>query len=184
MRTKIRIIQSAGIPCINFFCDHVRDFTELPREFRCFDLSWVPEQKALQLYKDESVPYLHLPMPMWVPLSLRQIKNESNKHIIFIGSRDIQRIRFFETLLSLAPEISLQVYGRGWDNENIGKGPISPKTPLIDRLQTNIYFYKRTRYITRLSKIQTREAKQTYRIFVAVLHLPLAVLHSIYSTYH
>ena len=48
---SIKEIQQIGIPCINFFCDHVREFTSIPSEYKIFDLNWVPEFKAIKMYK-------------------------------------------------------------------------------------------------------------------------------------
>src|SRR3954464_975729 len=43
-------IRALGIPCVNFFCDNVREFRRVPEEYRNFDLHWVPEHKAVSLY--------------------------------------------------------------------------------------------------------------------------------------
>jgi hypothetical protein len=87
----IKEIQALGIPCVNFFCDNVREFTRIPNEFYCFDLHWVPEFKALQMYQQAKLKYLHAPMPVWVPLKQRICNHPENYGISFIGSRDIQR---------------------------------------------------------------------------------------------
>ncbi len=56
-------LQKIGIPCINFFCDNVREFSSVPAKFRCFTLNWVPEFEALSMYDSARVPCLHAPMP-------------------------------------------------------------------------------------------------------------------------
>jgi hypothetical protein len=61
----IKEIQKAGIPCINFFCDHVRQFTKLPDEFKVFDLNWVPEFKALKLLEQLNAIDSDLPLALY-----------------------------------------------------------------------------------------------------------------------
>jgi len=47
-------IKNLGIPCVNFFCDNVREFTRVPDNYRSFDLHWVPEAEARVLYAVDS----------------------------------------------------------------------------------------------------------------------------------
>src|SRR5690606_14873934 len=91
----INEIKKLGIPCVNFFCDHIREYKSLPKEFHVFDLNWVPEHEALDLYKKNDLAYIHLPMPMWVAPNLRTVNQHHNSEITFIGSCDVQRILFF-----------------------------------------------------------------------------------------
>ncbi len=110
----IKEIQKAGIPCVNFFCDHVRQYTKLPDEFKVFDLNWVPEFKALKLYQKAGVPHINLPMPVWVEPEKRIYKDEKFKQITFIGSKDIQRLLLLEQLVKNDPDLPLALYGSGW----------------------------------------------------------------------
>lgn len=111
----IKEIQKSGIKCVNFFCDNVRDFKSIPDEFKVFDLNWVPEYKALKLYSKGKMPYIHLPMPMWVEPKFRKTSlNESNR-VSFIGSKDVQRIWLFNELAK--SDVDFDVYGSGWQNE-------------------------------------------------------------------
>lgn len=105
-------IQALGIPCVNFFCDNVREFTRVPHNFRGFDLHWVPEADARSLYRAAGFPFIYAPMPMWVPPELRVVPKKENRDITFIGSRDILR----EDLLSeaVARGLLLRLYGDGW----------------------------------------------------------------------
>ncbi len=107
-------IRKIGIPTVNFFCDNVREFRRVPEEFRAFDLVWVPEYKALKMYREEKVTHLHLPMPMWVDPKFRIIPNQEMKQVSFIGSHDIQRQLLFEDVMKLKPGFDLNIYGSSW----------------------------------------------------------------------
>lgn len=111
----IKEIQKLGIPCVNFFCDNVREFTIVPKEFAVFDMNWVPEYKALSMYKKAGYSYINLPMPMWVEPKFREIANHETNEISFIGSKDIQRLLLFEELAN--KELNFSVYGNGWLEE-------------------------------------------------------------------
>ncbi len=116
-KSAIAEIQKMGIFCINFFCDNVRNFRKPPKEFKVFDLNWVPEFKALKMYEREKFNAIHLPMPMWVDPKYRTISKIENEKISFIGSKDIQRQLLFETLIKDFPSIEIDIYGSGWMNE-------------------------------------------------------------------
>lgn len=131
-------IQKMGIPCVNFFCDHVRMFKKVPEEFAIFDLNWVPEHKAVKFYQKAKLPFLNLPMPMWVEQKYRNIAAEETDQIVFIGSKDIQRHLFFEQLLQQAPSSKIDIYGSGW----IDKAPesASPVFSTLGKLKNQINF--------------------------------------------
>jgi hypothetical protein len=116
----IREIQKLGIPCVNFYCDNVRDFEKIPKVFSVFDLNWVPEYKAVGLYKKADLPYLNLPMPIWVKPEQRVFHSEKNNQVTFIGSNDIQRSLLFEEIVQLNPQLPLNIYGEGWGNQQNG----------------------------------------------------------------
>lgn len=113
----IKEIQKLGIYCVNFFCDNVRQFKVIPNEFRVFDLNWVPEYKALPMYEKAKIPYIHLPMPMWVDPKYRNCIIEENNQLSFIGSRDIQRQILFEEFA--AKHIDINIYGAGWNDKDV-----------------------------------------------------------------
>src|SRR5215831_6610725 len=71
--SAIKELQRWGIPCVNFFCDNVREFVNVPREYAPFALHWVPEFEALPMYRKVGLPHIHAPMPCWVPPGLRGI---------------------------------------------------------------------------------------------------------------
>jgi len=112
----IQEIQSIGIPCVNFFCDNVREFTHIPTEFTCFDLHWVPEFKAVPMYQKAGLGYVYAPMPLWVPTGQRSWQHPEKYGISFIGSRDIQREILFAQVLDAG--IPLEIRGTGWDKSS------------------------------------------------------------------
>ena len=117
----IEEIKRLGIPCVNFYCDHLRDFKKLPVEFSVFSLNWVPEYKAISLYQKAGYPYLNLAMPIWVEPRYRVLQSEKNKQVTFIGSKDIQRQYFLEQIIQQSPDIPLAVYGNGWGENDAQK---------------------------------------------------------------
>jgi len=114
--SAIKQIQNMGMPCVNFYCDNVRDFKKIPTQFNAFDLNWVPEYKAIKLYKRAGCPYIYLPMPVWIEPKYRVHKQETNKQVTFIGSKDIQRITLLNQVINISPQIPLAIYGSGWLN--------------------------------------------------------------------
>ncbi|OOQ58082.1 hypothetical protein BC343_10515 [Mucilaginibacter pedocola] len=115
--TAIAQIQQWGIPCVNFYCDNVREFSKVPAAFKVFDRMWVPEYEALAMYKEAKVNYIHLPMPMWVDKKYRNtLPNENPQQISFIGSKDNLR----QNLLgeAIAKGLNITVRGSGWQPES------------------------------------------------------------------
>src|SRR5207249_4542706 len=45
----IEDLQGMGIPAVNFFCDNIREFSQVPVAYRSFALHWVPEFEALPM---------------------------------------------------------------------------------------------------------------------------------------
>jgi hypothetical protein len=111
----VQELQRVGIPCVQFFCDNVRQFHRVPGEYRPFALHWVPEPEALPMYRDAGLPHLHAPMPCWVPPSLRHVPSVETAPPTFIGSPDILR----RDLLGRALQGGAQfvVRGHGWSKE-------------------------------------------------------------------
>ncbi len=105
-------LQRMGIPCVNFFCDNVREFDTVPEEYRQFDLHWVPEFEALPMYRHAGQPHIHAPMPCWVPPDLRTPPQLETEPPTFIGSADILRRSFLGRAVSAGAD--LVVRGAGW----------------------------------------------------------------------
>jgi hypothetical protein len=116
-------IRKMGIPCVNFFCDNVRTFRKIPKEYAGFDLHWVPEHNAMRLYQEAGMPAINLPMPMWVSPEHRVPKPEKLGQITFVGSPDIQRILLFDEILEKAPRLPLAIHGAGWTPERQTEAP-------------------------------------------------------------
>jgi hypothetical protein len=109
----IREIQALGIPCINFYCDNVRQFTTVPAEFKVFDKMWVPEYEALGMYRRAAISHIHLPMPMWVEQKYRKsVIHEHPNLVTFIGSKDILRQNLLGEAISKGLDITVR--GAGW----------------------------------------------------------------------
>jgi len=140
--SAINEIKKLGIPCINFFCDHVREFRKLPVEFEVFNLNWVPEYKAVDLYIKANYPYINLPMPMWVAPAKRVLIPEINQQLTFIGSKDVQRMLFFEQVVSLAPELPLAIYGSGWTENSATAPEQSIPYTVADKIKFNTNFIR------------------------------------------
>jgi hypothetical protein len=105
-------IRDRGIPCVNFFCDNVREFVDVPAQYRPFDLHWVPELEALDMYRRAGLRYVHAPMPAWVPPAQRTCDHPENFGVTFIGSVDEQREALLGEALRLGARI--EIHGRGW----------------------------------------------------------------------
>jgi hypothetical protein len=130
--TAVRDIQNLGIPCVNFFCDNVRELRTVPKSFHCFDLHWVPEFKALEMYEEAGLKHVHAPMPCWIPPEQRHCDHEENYGPTFIGSRDALR----EALLAevLRQGISLNLAGTGWSQSNEEENGSSEQVGPLQRL--------------------------------------------------
>lgn len=127
-------IRALGIPCVNFFCDNVREFRGIPSEFHGFDLHWVPEFKALPFYRRAGLPVLHAPMPCWMPPGWRTpvpVAEESYPPS-FVGTRDLQREQLFAS--AFAHGLTLELRGTGWG----GPPPAPPPPPRGGSLSTRL----------------------------------------------
>jgi hypothetical protein len=117
--TVIGEIRRLGIPCVNFFCDNVREFARIPSEYEPFDLHWVPEFEALAMYKSRGMSYLHAPMPCWVSSKWRTIPTAENNLPTFVGSADILRRALLGHALQLGA--GFVVCGPGWGGDSIAE---------------------------------------------------------------
>ena len=139
--TAIQAIQSKGIPCVNFFCDNVREFSEMPAEFKPFALQWVPEFEALPIYETAGARHLHLPMPAWVPPERRVWDHPETHGVSFIGSRDPLRERLLSVLLERG--VDLKIRGPGWGPASVRLlSPSSDRPPLLERLRGESRFLR------------------------------------------
>jgi hypothetical protein len=108
-------IKDLGIPCVNFFCDNVREYTNVPSEFHCFSLHWVPEFEALPMYTSAGLKTCFAPMPCWVPAAARTSAVDETSQVTFIGSSDELRRALFSKALSLG--VCIGIGGAGWGDD-------------------------------------------------------------------
>lgn len=120
-------IRTLGIPCVNFFCDNVREFRRVPEVYRTFDLHWVPEDKALPLYRSANLPVLHAPMPCWVPPEQRTPVQRETLPPTFTGTRDTVREALFAE--AIRHGLRVELCGPGWESPQTAH----PSSPPRDR---------------------------------------------------
>jgi hypothetical protein len=155
--SAIKEIKRLGIPCINFFCDHVREFNSLPKEFLEFDLNWVPEIDATPLYVKNKQKYIHLPMPMWVSPSQREHTSHELNHISFLGSKDNMRLKLLATLIRDYDIDNLKIYGRSWSLGKDKKIPsLASTSGILQKITNRIDIFKKFGLIPIINKIESK----------------------------
>jgi Glycosyl transferases group 1 len=152
--SAIQELQRTGIPCVNFFCDNVREFHRVPSEYRVFALNWVPEFEALAMYRAARLPYIHAPMPCWVPFNLRQPPPLETELPTFIGSADILR----EELLgqALRAGADFVVRGPGWVSQRDGPRDSVGSRRVLDIIKNQIAIARSQGIPAVLRKIEHR----------------------------
>lgn len=148
----IREIQRIGVPCVNFFCDNVREFRRLPEEFYPFDLHWVPEFEALDLYRSASLPHVNAPMPCWVPVEDRRRCGVESEPPTFLGSADVLRRDLLATAVKMGADI--RVAGSGWiegqrQSEEYGRRPLP-----VTVLSNQVAFVRKHGFVALLRKLE------------------------------
>ncbi|MCS4136391.1 glycosyltransferase [Salinibacter ruber] len=134
--SAVRDIQNLGIPCVNFFCDNVRELRSVPESYHCFDLHWVPEFKALAMYEEAGLKHIHAPMPCWIPPEQRSCEHVEKHGPTFIGSRDPLRAALFEDALKKGATITLR--GPAWSGSGEGETSHSSLSNLPEKLLNQI----------------------------------------------
>ena len=124
--SAIRELQRRGLPCVNFFCDNVREFRRVPNEYRGFALHWVPEFEAVSMYREAGLPHLNAPMPCWVAPELRSPPPRETEPATFIGSADILRRDLFGRAAAAGAHVSIR--GVGW-TEPLNSGGRTRRSP-------------------------------------------------------
>lgn len=117
-------IRALGIPCVNFFCDNVREFRRVPASFHGFDLHWVPEHKAVALYQAAGLPWINAPMACWVPAAHRRPIRAETLPPTFVGTRDEQREALFAAAFGQGLQLDLR--GPGWASAATAPAPPPP----------------------------------------------------------
>lgn len=135
----IRELQRSGIPCVNFFCDNLREFRKIPAAYQHFDLHWVPEYEALPMYRKAGLPHVHAPMPCWVPERYRSLPAKESGLPTFIGTADVLRHNLFSEAFASGADFT--VCGRGWaDQPAIESLAVAPKAGLV---RSQFMFFRR-----------------------------------------
>ena len=134
----IRAIRALGIPCVNFFCDNVREFRRVPASFNDFDLHWVPEAEARPLYTAARLPFIYAPMPMWVAPEYRNVPTEEIEDVVFIGSHDALREDLLGEAVGLG--LPLKLIGAGWQRGIAVAKP--PSRTLLERIASQGRFLR------------------------------------------
>lgn len=159
--SAIEEIKKMGIPCVNFFCDNVRLFKKPPAEFAGFNLNWVPEHKAINMYQKSGYDYISLPMPIWVHPALRVVQAEANRQITFIGSKDIQRMMLFEEIIQHSPNLNLAVYGSGWAENGLTPATPSPGYSLSKKIHYQYGIIAKYGFTAYMRKLKQRNLSTT-----------------------
>ena len=151
-QAAIRELQRIGIPCVNFFCDNVREFVKPPAEYAPFALHWVPEFEALRMYRNAGLPFVHAPMPCWISADQRNLAGRETEPATFIGSADVLRKDLFSRALEGGADFVIR--GTGWQ---VNTDPPSQSTPSVTTVIKNqIAFVKRHGLGSLLRKIEAR----------------------------
>jgi len=148
--SAVNEIRRMGIPCVNFFCDNVRLYGEVPANFGCFDLHWVPEFEALPMYQQAHLRAVHAPMPCWVDPAYRSPVQEESPDVTFIGSHDTLRRFVIGSAIELGADI--QIAGTGWRSEADDDPPVCRKG-LRRFLRNQFEFFQRHGAVSTARKI-------------------------------
>jgi hypothetical protein len=135
----VRAIRGLGIPCVNFFCDNVRELTRMPQAYRAFDLHWVPEAEARSLYAAAGLAFVYAPMPLWIPSVLRTLPENENDDIVFIGSHDSLRDELLGK--AVASGLPLRVYGDSWLPGAVAAA-VPSRQPLAKKITNQMEFWR------------------------------------------
>jgi Glycosyl transferases group 1 len=147
----IQEIRRIGVPCVNFFCDNVRLYRKIPREYLPFDLHWVPEFEALSLYQSARLPSIHAPMPCWIPGDLRQLPTAETEPPTFIGGRDDLRAELLGRAIALGGKFRIR--GHGWKN---GDRKAHPRGPYLQVLRNQVALVEQWGLMSLFYKIEQR----------------------------
>lgn len=133
-------MQAAGLPCVNFYCDNVRDFRAVPEVYRPFDLHWVPEHAALAMYAKAGMTYIHAAMPCWIPPEQRTWDHPDTYGPTFVGSRDAQREVLFADVLARGGDLTLR--GSGWMPKDTRPAPPAQAASVGTKVARQVQFVR------------------------------------------
>jgi hypothetical protein len=150
----IAVLQDLGIPCVNFFCDNVREFRSVPPEYRPFALHWVPEFEAVQMYRRAGLAHLHAPMPCWVPPELRNVPDTETEPPTFVGSADILRRDLLGRAMLGGADFVIR--GPGWEPQAEEAIPQASRPPPLATLRNQWEVVRRQGVAALARKVQNR----------------------------
>jgi len=150
----IRELQRKGIPCVNFFCDNIRDFDKVPAAYQPFALHWVPEFEALPMYRRAGLPYIHAAMPCWVPAELRSLPSAESAQATFVGSADELRRDLLGRALDGGADFV--IHGVGWLAEESAAGKSKHDRTIGRILQNQINLVRERGWIALTRKLDAR----------------------------
>lgn len=124
-------IGSLGIPTVLFYCDNLQ-YPEIAERFsQYFTLTWVPELKAVELYRKLKRNFFYLPMAA-NPDFNEPIEMQQEKEVVFIGTKNPYRRWLLGT--AIAKGLPVEIYGSHWHpnsahyklDSDSGKGTYEP----------------------------------------------------------
>jgi Glycosyl transferases group 1 len=146
-------LQRRGIPCVNFFCDTVREFRSVPPEFRPFALHWLPDYEGLRIYRTAGLACMQAPYPCWVAPQFRSPPAAETEPATFIGSMDVMRRAFLGEALEGGADFVLR--GAGWlveDDDAVSR----PARPFRSVLANQLALFRKQGLYGLLIKIANR----------------------------
>jgi hypothetical protein len=156
--SAVRAVQRLGVPCVNFFCDHLREFRRVPEAFGVFDLNWVPEHAALSWYRDRGWRALSAAMPCWVAPERRQPPRSERDVVSFIGRRDPLRSELLEFVAR--SHLPLEVRGPGWLKTDAKEGLAPPPATWSARCRDWGSFVRRQGWLAAWNRARKRTRAQ------------------------
>ena len=171
-------IRRRGVPCVNFFCDNVREFTRVPTEYQPFDLHWVPEFEALPMYRAAGLKHVHAPMPVWIAPKDRFAAADEREEVVFIGSEDVLRRKLLGEAIRLGAPLTIR--GPGWADGGVMDVPTVGARPLSNTLRNQADFIRKRGIVEWLRKT-ARGLRQPSRAEIADEHLARPVFGEEYA---
>jgi Glycosyl transferases group 1 len=150
----IRELQRSGIPCVNFFCDNVREFASVPAEYAPFSLHWVPEFEALSMYRQASFPHIHAAMPCWIAPEFRAMPIRETEPPTFLGSADELRRDLLGRALQLGADFVVR--GPAWPGGPSGGSGKRRGRSISDVFRNQIALARRHGVTALLTKLHDR----------------------------
>lgn len=122
-----KAIERLGIPTVLLYSDNLNSHTIMDRFAPYFTLTWVPELKAVELYKRRGrTNIIYLPMAA-NPNFNKPVPREECRDVVFVGMKNPYRRWLLGSLLTQG--LPLEIYGGGWHETSYYFGLDDPTTP-------------------------------------------------------